>query len=149
VVVSARWLYHYTAVWHMPSILADSELRATESNLSRAQEHAGPDVVWLTRSETPSAYGLGLDTPAVDKTEVRITVDVPDAVPWSTWCEAHGIDRCWRRTLEKGRYPETWYVVEHPVPSSEWVSVEIRAEGVWQPWDREQAAKATLAGMLR
>ncbi len=122
-------LYHFTSTVHLPLINAAGALTTTESNLSPTREHAGPDVVWLTSDPEPDAEGHALAGSCVDKTAVRITVDVPDAEVWGwlPWSRGHRIPKKWARHLERGRRPATWYVMERPIPRAEWVAVDVQA----------------------
>lgn len=115
-------LYHYTHRDHLATILMTRFLKVTESNISFHAEHAGPDVVWLTDQDNPRFLGSML-THVWDKTSVRITVDVPDAHHWPTWSRAHGISEDTYRALARKGMPKTWYVVERPIRSVEWVEI--------------------------
>lgn len=120
-------LYHYTSTMHLPRIEADGYLKVTESNISMRRTHAGPDVVWLTSDRKPNAEAHGLSGSAVDKTAVRITVEIPDseATPWLTWSRKHGITKAWATILESGRRAEAWYVVERRIERGQWKAVEV------------------------
>lgn len=124
-------LYHYTSTWHLPRNLAAKMLTVAESNFSSPLpgmpppgEHVGPDVVWLMKAQNRRT-GLGLGGSSVDKTAVRITVEVPDheVHHWPEWANYRGINKQWQRRLEKDMYPFLWYVVERPVQKSEGVEV--------------------------
>jgi hypothetical protein len=84
-------LYHFTAYYHLPAIIAAGTLRTTESNLSIQRPHAGPDCVWfLDGPDLGSAdHGLGdgESVSPLDKSAVRIVCDVPDykVVRWAAW----------------------------------------------------------------
>lgn len=141
-------LYHFTSRHHLPMIRLTGELSCTESNIgspSRIQppfgEHVGPDVVWLTSSPEPEGHGLegakavsgyGTAGDDVDKSEIRITVEIPDsdAEHWPEFAVAHGIHPEWRRALEKGHRAESWYVCRRPIPRSEWRAVENLRTGL-------------------
>lgn len=134
-------LYHYTCrcAAHLGSILRDGTLKVTESNIGSADPkmpphgvHVAPDVVWLTTSQNPIGT-QGLDGSSHDKTTARIVVDVPDAHHWQEWSQEQGMHPRWRRRLERGCYPSQWYVVERPIPCSEWVSIEVGADSVDKP----------------
>ncbi len=122
-------LYHFTARHHLPAIRAAGVLKVTESNMSKRREHAGPDVVWLTSNPEPAAHTWKVGS-IVDKTEVRITVEVPKraAHRWREWARRRGIDREWMRVLASVGGSGSWYVVERPIPEAEWVAVEVLAE---------------------
>lgn len=120
-------LYHFTCEQHLPCIKLAGQLTTTESNLSQYKEHAGPDVVWLTSDPDPDPRDIAVETSAADKTAVRFTVEIPDdeAHPWIPWSRKRGIKPKWRRAMERGRRPEAWYVVERPIPSREWIAVDV------------------------
>jgi hypothetical protein len=119
-------LYHYTTVLHLPSILRTGWLTTTESNLSLTVEHAGPDVVWLTKTETGHGNGL---LGAVDKMAVRFTVN-PDPAHthwWPIWSRAQGITREIYNALEKtsGGSAANWWVSTRPIPLSAVTSLTV------------------------
>ena len=143
-------LYHYTsrAAWQL--IQQDGFIRPTESNIGSARpdwppmgDRVGPDVVWLTDQPAPNARALALQKPPAHvlaaleaqgnrarwepKTQVRIRLDLQDgeAEPWRTFCTRHGIHRQWRRALERGRAPATWYVLPRSVALDEIVDATI------------------------
>jgi len=136
-------LYHFTSPERLRLIYAAGAIHVTESNIGSPRpdwppfgEHVGPFVVWLTDLEEVGAgRGAGLDASldGTDKTTVRITVEVPDldVTWWPDFRQAHGMNRQWRRALEKGRDPESWFVVERPISRNEWVRVEMLGAGVW------------------
>lgn len=137
-----RRLYHMTSTAHFQRIWAGQHLRPTESNLSMEQEHAGPDVVWLTSDPTPTQGWQRWSV--LPKDEIRITVEVPrdEARHWPAWARARGITHYWYAGLvSSGGGPQaanTWYVVERAVPAAEWVRVEQIINGVATTvWERE------------
>ena len=91
--------------------------------MSRTREHAGPDVVWLTRNPEAVVQTWKKGS-AVDKTEIRFAVDVPgrEAHRWRDWSASRGIDPNWARYLAMPG-SGSWYVVERPVPMSEWAEI--------------------------
>jgi hypothetical protein len=136
-VVGGVILYHYTCPCdrHLGSILDDGLLRTTESRIGSDRpdvlpygEHVGPDVVWLSRSKRP-VDGRGLISQAgfggCDKRRVRFVMDLADALHWPEWSKLQGINPRWKRALEEHQFPDLWYVVERPIPKSEWVSVDF------------------------
>ena len=128
-------LYHFTTRLHLSAITKSGFLKVTESNVGSGSplmpptgQHVGPDVVWLTSSV--SGDGCGLDGGLSDKTELRFVVEVPDAVRWVDWAPAAQMHPRWRRALSRGQDVSSWYVVERPIPMSEWVSIEGAPEAV-------------------
>lgn len=134
-------LYHFTSPERLTMIRLEGEIRVTESNIGSPHpdwppcgEHVGPDVVWLTDVDTiGNGAGLALDgsLDGTDKTAVRIEVDVPDAdvTWWPDFARAHGMHRNWRRVIERGRDPESWFVVARAIPRREWVKVDAPGGG--------------------
>jgi hypothetical protein len=115
-------LYHFTSTTHLADIVQDEYLATTESNVSRSRPHAGPDVVWLTSNPDPGAHiGWGGGS-IVNKRAVQFTVDVPKAEVhrWRNWGARRGIDPKWMRGLAAAGGSNSWWVVERPVPASEW-----------------------------
>lgn len=143
-------LYHYTSHHHLNLILATGLLKTCESNIGAPQgrdpvverrwregphgEHFGPDVVWLTLAAYPHPpMALGLDNSAVDKTEVRVTVEVDDALEYLPWVKREGINRSWLHALTKRRDPGSWFVVLREVPWTEWTEVIFGDDIIWTP----------------
>lgn len=126
-------LYHYTSSTHLQLILGAKVLRTTESNVSlnAGEERAGPDAVWLTSEADPTGYGHGLDGSSVNKREIRITVEVEDARLWRLWAPEQGMSRVHMKRLARtgGGGERTWYVVQRPIPMSDWVEVSKTATG--------------------
>lgn len=129
-------LYHFTALHHHESIYRDGYLRTTESNIGSPVallpphgEHYGPDVVWLTDQPDPTPVDIAVDGALLDKMQVRFAVRLEDAERWSDFAEHHGIHPEWRRILEDGRRPETWWVVTRPVRLTEVTAIAVTIGG--------------------
>lgn len=125
-------LYHFTSIERWGLIERSGMIRTTESNVSPTREHAGPDVVWLTDEDEPDADALAIRTvDGTDKTAVRITVDLDDSavVWWPDFASAHEFNRRWRRALERGHDPESWWVTMRPIPLAEVVAIEMAETG--------------------
>lgn len=119
-------LYHYTSTLHLPFIQEDGFIKTVESNLSMTEANLGPDVVWLT-TRYSRRYQRWAALSAVDKTQVRITVNVEDAQWWPKWARRQGITKTWYDALDAagGYTAEEWYVVPRPIPQSEWLEIEV------------------------
>ena len=128
--------YHYTSTERLVMIRSTGIIRTTESNIGSGRSdwppfgsHVGPDVVWLTDEPEPDSQALALTTiDGSDKTEVRITVSLADdeVMWWPDFAKQHGIHRQWRRALELGRDPQSWWVVERAIALCEVVAIEQR-----------------------
>jgi hypothetical protein len=123
-------LYHFTCIEHLPKIEASGFIKVVESNISMRRPHAGPDVVWLTSDPHRNADSHGLAGSKVDKTAVRITVDVPESEvrAWIPWSRQRYITKAWASALEAGKRPDQWFVVERPVTRDEWKAVDVVRE---------------------
>lgn len=80
--------------------------------------------------------GLGLAGSSADKTELRFTVRVPasEAHEWRPWARAHGSTLKTIDILAEAGGSETWRVIEHEIPSSEWIEIRDVKSGspiVW------------------
>jgi hypothetical protein len=144
-------LFHYTNWLNCVGIMDSGEIRRTESHIGSADpkmlpcgEHVGPDVVWLTTKSTATANGvdrllvtlkqksvqLGCPMIALDKTQVRLTVEIPDdeVHSWPEWAKAHGIHGRWQMTREKNQAPWCWRIAERAVRSDEIVDTRMTPE---------------------
>jgi hypothetical protein len=125
-------LYHYTCTRHLPKILEDGFLKTVESNVSLKREHAGPDVVWLTDEDDlqqPDRYpGWATPLALVDKTGVRFTVEIEDAIPWRSFARHHKVQMLVYATLNDtgSNAADHWYVVPRQIPRTEWRQVAIK-----------------------
>ena len=136
-------LFHFTSTHHWPLIVAAGILTTTESNVGSPRADwppSGPDVaprvVWLTDAPHLPArrHGLTLSPKVmrelgvsgmVDKSAVRIEVAVDDAIWWPDFADEHGMNPRWRRAIEEGHAPETWWVVPREILMSEFVDVQF------------------------
>lgn len=140
-------LYHYTAPTrsHLDSILSDGFIRPTESNITLARDHAGPDVVWaIDRSIRPGehhgllyepegkwARSTGMHVMGNVKQQARIEFAVPldEAHQWVEWApQQEAFDqRSFEVLIKVGggmEQAKRWYVVARPVPLREWITVD-------------------------
>jgi hypothetical protein len=115
-------LYHFTCVEHLASIQRDDLIITTESNVSFEREHAGPDVVWLSSDPGRPPRDSWTHGSYYDKTRIRITVDVPDAVKWA---RTRDVERDARRglILAGGGTHDDWYVVERAITVDEFIEI--------------------------
>lgn len=142
-----KLLYHFTNWVNDVEIGSSGVILTTESNIGSVRpdlqpygEHLGPDVVWLTDSQSGGGCGLrypavmtqlhtkmGLPAAALDKRKVRSTCELPDEEchHWPAWATAHGINRRWQRIFEKGQTPWTWWLIERPITPNEIVKSEV------------------------
>ena len=131
--------YHFTSTFHLPLILKDGVLRTTESNVSYEIEDAGPRVVWfLDVPELGDApHGLRGEYQAVDKSEVRFTVELPKSkvLRWAEFSRRYQqAEQARAAMIEAGGGPAAarrWWVTEAPVPRSRWRAVAVRRDEGW------------------
>jgi hypothetical protein len=121
-------LYHYTSKYHWNSIHTAGYIDTTESNVSWTTEHGGPDVVWLTACVSP-LLDHGLRGSIFDKTEVRITVELPNdwVKRWKKWAPIQGASREDMDMLANSgggwEAADTWYVCTQQIPRKYWVEI--------------------------
>ena len=149
---------HYTSAdnGHLGSILASGVLRTTESNLSFAKEHAGPDVVWLLADRLRAGDRHGLITPTSGdyKTHVQIEVALPKAevALWASWAKEQGIsDEDFAVMVHSGGgLPQAlrWRVIERPIPREEWVSITYLPLGLTIPVTAPDTPPEVLADFV-
>lgn len=137
------YLYHFTALEHLTSILEEKRLRLSESNLTDWRKHTFDvdaynegrlklykPVVWMTTEEEPDAFALGLSSAVLDKTVVKITIKKrPCFKKWRQWSRANNINKEWARAIEKGRNSNTWWISELPVGYKDIERIENRLTG--------------------
>ena len=134
--------YHYTGSHHIDAIQETQVLQTTESNLHHEIEHYGPDVVWLFKEplgdKTPEMMKakaqLSGATVFLDKAQYEIKVDLPPS-------EVMRADKFFKKFHDNRKYAEfllqslektggskskTWYVIQRPIPSEEWVGIKER-----------------------
>ena len=121
-------LWHYTSKTHLPWIEESGFLKTTESNLHSDIENYGAKVVWLL--DTPDLEGShGLYGSPVDKTAVRIEVDVPDhwVKNWLEWSKSQGISQYWQDIMvTAGGGQECaahWMVTFRTIKRDRWVEI--------------------------
>jgi hypothetical protein len=132
-------LYHFTSTEHVPVIFDSGVLALTDSMLTSgpAVSLTAPPVLWMLDTPELDGHPHGIDVPnwPVDKTEVRFTVDVPDAWvrKWVDWARAQGIRHGWLETVVRigGGWDaaEHWMISFRKVPSDRWLEVRNMKTG--------------------
>lgn len=128
-------LYHYTSAKNFRAIREAGELLMTQAPVHPRKPGRG--VVWLTSHATiAEAKTMGLDGdawakelrdwPDLDKTRMRITVDVPRTYVhrWRDWAPRNGghpgfLDMLRTECADYG----SWWVSTKPIPRAQWVEV--------------------------
>ena len=136
--------YHYTPSNHIHEIRDAGVINTTESNLHHEIVHYGPDVVWLFKEPLGDKIPKMMKATrrfkdgsviVVDKSQWEITVDLPPE-------EVIRADKFFKRfhsddpsyadlllnalELAGGSKAKTWYVIQRPIPSEEWVFTRER-----------------------
>lgn len=136
-----RRLYHLTnaqnavGILRGEAILTAAELRERGENvfqpLRDKWDRLNESVVWLTRNPAPRQGWQVGDL----KWQVRITVEVADALPWRRFALREGIPRRYQERLAGAGDPAEWWIVQRPLPMGEWLSVERTdtMEVLWRP----------------
>ena len=140
-------LYHFTSRYHLPSIFSEG--------LTRGDVPLSPDTqtqaVNLTSegrfnkqhyNATSKFFHMGAFHP-LDKTEVRITVDVDSShrllVPWIDLVSRYGTDKAWLQHLHRGGKTDgkEWFLFFGRIPPEDFASVEFNSNGngAWRKID--------------
>jgi hypothetical protein len=141
-------LFHFTSRYHLQQILESEKLKTTESNVSPLKPNAGPPVVWLTNEERWKKQGWHVGA-AVNKLEFKFTVLIPrgDIKRWYDFAAEHNVPSHWMLALEEnGGDGSRWFVLERPIPSSEWVSIVHVPTGrrLWHPGAEDRQGKVEI-----
>lgn len=155
-------VFHYTCKSNFVEILKSfkllptcSELRAPNRNELSFRKNADgtvsiwdpsyeiKPVVWFTSDANARAEKHGLYGSCEDKTEFRIGLTKTDEFKsWKDFAHENNADAKWKRQIEKGRRPKTWYVHEGPIDlygksvslyrkvNGEWVSLATHPEAM-------------------
>ena len=127
-------LHHFTSTYHLPMILESGYIATTENNIARPKfidgtdvnAGRGPGVVWLSTAPELTTGIFGLELSSLDKTQIRITVEVParEVHKWNQWAMSRGIDKQWMQQL-LSRCPghRKQRIVTRRICSDEWTEV--------------------------
>lgn len=122
-------LYHFTSTYHLPFIMAHGRVTTSDSDVA-VEQYAAPRCVWCTTDPEPEGkHGLHARC-AVNKEEVRFTLEVPDDLvhEWREWATTQNMDAHWRSALTRSaggeRVTDTWRIVFQHIPASMWVAVD-------------------------
>lgn len=128
-------LYHYTCLYHLPTIVEAGYLKLTDANLTF--KPMTKSVVWLTddanvTAETKEFYGLGdiCVPPIIDKSTVKFTIPRKQHYRyWNLWKKQQRHDIEWLKILEKDRKPGNWFVSENEISLSDVSRIENTKTG--------------------
>jgi hypothetical protein len=130
-------LYHYTSSAHLRGIdRYGLTVGDVPIDLARNTGRVG---VWLTSKDDPTGHGLGGS--AVNKSEVRLTVDIPNEKPlwlWDEW-SASEVPPHTRSILEQadGASARFWYIYFGWIKREALVeAVSMKTGEVISDWDR-------------
>ncbi len=134
---SAKRLFHFTALFHLPPILRAGitvgEVPLTWEDMTRPPKLNAPN---LTGSGNPAvqAWSRGC---ACNKTGVRITVDVPQPDPnlvrYLDLCKQHGTPPRMLRALDRYGQAKFWWIYLGVIPPDWFTAVEVWKGGDYQP----------------
>lgn len=127
-------LYHFTCHEHLNGIRRSGLIQPTESNVGSPVthmppwgSHRGPDVVWMLDTDTLNGLSHGLKGSAYDKTEIRITVDLPRPIRWLDWEWTAYMHPGWQNSImEAGgglAAVESWYIWPAPIRRRNWLDI--------------------------
>lgn len=124
-------LYHFTSTHHLPLIHEAGALLLTDGMIDASRVHSSeyPPVLWLLAEPELGefSHGIAYDGWAVDKSEIRFTVEVNRAVKWLDWARAQQINHRWLETIVKmgGGWDaaEQWYISFSKVQRASWLEI--------------------------
>lgn len=142
--------WHYTSALHLTQIVKDGYIKTTDSMLDPVNPTAGPPCVWLL--DTPGLlYSHGLDGSAVDKTAVRIEVNLPEdrVVRWFPWAEAAGMPSAWMQAvMQAGGGADAaihWWLHFRRIPIDKWRRIDVRQpDGSWTVLEADDLKQGLL-----
>lgn len=116
-------LYHYTCLFHLPPILQEG-LKDGEIPVSATESAVGPNLTGSLNSLLQH-WAVGL----LDKTKVRITVEVDEADPkLKKWKSLVKGSRQWIKALDPYGQGKFWWVYFGIIPPSSFRTIELAAE---------------------
>lgn len=120
-------LYHYTSNFHIEAIMQNGLSRG---DVPITPTGLGENAVWFSTSPEPTEQGW-VEGSIVDKTQIRITVNIPLSHPnlkkWTKYA-AKRLDPEWRSVLNHygGGTEKQWYIYFGVVPPAQFVSIDYR-----------------------
>lgn len=123
-------LYHFTSKHHLPGIVAQGLVRGDVPT----SPMGGFNAVWLTSDPDAGEQGWSRGT-FFDKTEVRLTVLVPDLAKlkhWPTLAKEMDVDPAWYHALDEagGGGSDNWYVYRGVIPPENIEAIEHKRGGL-------------------
>ena len=138
-------LHHFTAAStsHLGEILKSREIKTT---VGIHMDGSGPRVVWLSKHPDPRLQMWCASPAERVKLTAMIAVDVPNAVAWPEFAEAHEVDPAWYRGLHEagGQASEDWYVVDHSIGSHAFQALTYWPGSRRRAWSNSAGATPTL-----
>lgn len=140
-------LYHYTSPAHLRGI--DRHGLTIGDVVTDFGNFEGLVGVWLTSSQSPTGHGLG-GSP-LDKTKIRLTVDVSEdgkLVRWADWAPMHiSLDTARRLIAAGGQSADSWYIYFGHIPRNRILSAESVEDGkpildLAGHWPEEKSVRA-------
>ena len=130
-----EFLYHFTSVGHYLEIVESGFIKLSPSNLLppdektafiRSLPNGGKEywdknsdykpVVWLTDLKNPDPSALALYP---EKCKIRLTIkNCFMYEKWIDFANRNSMDKEWRRSIERGRRPEHWFISQSQIPYS-------------------------------
>ncbi len=126
-------LYHFTSLIHLPKIMR-SDLSRGEVPIGPFPRRRLPTAVNLTSNGSGKANADWNRGNLIDKTRVRLTVDLPDdqVTTFGQVRRRFKISRDWVRRLAPGQEYRNWYFAFGGVPLEKVLKVEIAVDSPGQ-----------------
>lgn len=124
-------VYHFTSAARWAAIQHDGLIQAGESNVHPRQPAIGGRVVHLTTDSTGEHLGLYApewmqqlsDFNLMDRTRIRITLELKKVPRFSDYCRRHNAPRTWVRELNDKFSIGRWRVHVGDIPREHWLAV--------------------------
>lgn len=135
-------LYHFTSRYHLPFILDEGITRGDvpiSKQLSTQAVNLTTDGRHSHQKYNQTSYFIFMGKKhKLDKTEIRITVDIPDTEPllihWPEFTNKLNMEQMWLNHLHRNNTGEAWYLLFKSIPPDQFKTIEINinGNGKWQ-----------------
>lgn len=119
-------LYHFTCLFNLPWIIREGITKG-EVPVGPMPLSSRPNAANLTDDPSREHQSQWTHGSVMDKTKVRITIDVPDAdlTPFCRVKEQFKIRNSWLKRIDSLGYRRHWYFAFGGVPPDQIASVEV------------------------
>jgi hypothetical protein len=130
-------LYHFTGLISLPPVLRDG-IKKGEVPVDPRKPRNAANLTTNSDPERNKHWNAG---GAIDKTKVRITVEMPvkSIISWREVREKFKVDPKWAKALDPHGEGKNWWFAFNGVSPTQFRKLEIRdEEGVYQEWSGDK-----------